>query len=176
MLVEQGGMFCVYARNTYTGYRNAYVHAVAPKYLSQIVSNSGAKDMDVDHFHAKKSVKDNLDVIDGMGDEGEDIADPDGLVYILVGAASASLNRSYGAKDDVETLIKKTAGLSMDADAQKVGAALNTIIGKAAGGSGAEMKAGYVLPRDGIAWANVTRVNAASDLTPGEKSALGSLF
>ncbi|MEM7685960.1 MAG: hypothetical protein AAF293_14130 [Pseudomonadota bacterium] len=176
VLIEEGGTFRVYVRNTYRGYRNAYIQAVTQEYLNKVIANSGSADMDVDHYHAKKSVKDNMDAIEDMDEDGEDLADPHGFVLILVGAASASLNRSYGAKDDVETLIKKTAGLPMDASSEKVGDALNAIMGRADDAGEGALKAGYVIPKDGVERANVTSVTAAADLTPTEKKIYGAVF
>lgn len=176
LVLEEAGSYRVYARNTYTGYRQAYLQAITQDFLNRVIANVGSKKIQVDHNHAKKTVKDNIAIVDEMGEEGEKLLTEGEIVYILVGATSANLNRSYGANDDIETLVKKLAGLPMDASAEKTGDALNAILAADDDGEDSALKAGYIIPSSGIERECVRAVVSKTQLTPSEQSTLENLF
>lgn len=173
MLVKSQEMYSIYASLTYGNYRDAYLQAVDLAYLRKIGGKVTIADMDIDHYDSKNSVQTNKDVIDQAGDAAAGVASEHDLVFILLGPLPKSINRSFGAGDDVNSALSKVSNLPKAASSKELSDALNALREREASPSDGGADPGYVLPRDGVAWENVSPIVSAADLTPSESEIFG---
>lgn len=170
MLVKSHDMYSVYASLTYTSYRDAYLEAVDKAYLRKVGGKVKIADMDIDHYEAKDSVGASEAVISSAGDAAAGAASAHDLVFILLGPLPKSINRSYGADDDLNSAISKVSNLSRGASSKEISDALNALREREASDTDGGVDPGYVLPSAGVAWGNVAPILSAADLKPSERN------